>query len=507
MSFNIGIPLACKHIFFNYEFSHGMFACLSFTSIFESFDKFLSASSYSMEQSAKEGFGEINVLFFLYLQCATLMSDHSDAVAIQMLSRTLIFNGYLPYLTEFIKQADICSKNHCALIASYQAFSPPGIGPVFTLEKHSKPINFAVFCDKLPYVFTLSNKIHSLSFKKIVNLGEISLPKLKDRDSYKQMVVNFAETLGEDVQILKTMPGSVVVISDSILHSIKLDSSINFTKVFENITIKNIFQISERHILVLFDQEKYFEVYDFNTGKLDFVQNFDFKIKYIETSLKKNEVILPDTFDSSNSFFIVVLDNSEIHSYTVTLEEELKIKISTFIKSPGCDCIGMKFKGFGYIDTLYVAFLFLSFQDGSVMVFPHYDYAENSKAKKLPLIFMKPNVKEFKNKKLYFLDAEFKKVIFLAEDNLIYLMDENNTESELIKIGGVHNDGFIYKEDLIAGVNKGALSFYKISIQDQNKNYKGILMVHIDAHFMEITTMHIYKKGNELQFFFRKITH
>ena len=127
MSFNIGIPLACKHIFFNYEFSHGMFACLSFTSIFESFDKFLSASSYSMEQSAKEGFGEINVLFFLYLQCATLMSDHSDAVAIQMLSRTLIFNGYLPYLTEFIKQADICSKNHCALIASYQAFSPPGI--------------------------------------------------------------------------------------------------------------------------------------------------------------------------------------------------------------------------------------------------------------------------------------------------------------------------------------------------------------------------------------------
>jgi len=493
MSFNIGIPLACKHLYFNYEFSHGMFACLSFSSIFESFDNFLSASSYSMEKSAKDGFEEMNVLFLLYLQCATLMSDHSDAVAIEMLSRILIFYGYLPYFTDFIKQADNCSKNHCALVAAYQSTTPPGIGPIFTLQKHSKPINFTIFCDKLPYVFTLSNKIHALSFKKIVNLGEIILPKLNDQDYYKQMIVYFEEDLSDDIQTLKTMFGSIIVVSDSILHSVKLDSSLNFTKVFENKKIKNIFQITPSHVLVLFDQEKYFEVYDFNSGKIDFIQNYEFNVKYIETRLKKDEANTPDSFDSATSFFIVVLENSEIHSYRIIYGEgtEIKIEISTLIKSPGCDCIGVKFQKFEYIPSIKGPITSFSFQDGSIMFLQEYYLKNNSQ---LALTFMKLK-KEVNNAKLTVLDACFKIILFLSDDCFIYIIDENNEEMELIKIGGVHNNGFIYKENLIVGLNGGALSFYLISKNYEDKTYKGLLIATVDAHFMDISGMHIYKKG------------
>jgi hypothetical protein len=112
----------------------------------------------------------------------------------------------------------------------------------------------------------------------------------------------------------------------------------------------------------------------------------------------------------------------------------------------------------------------------------------------LALTFMKLK-KEVNNAKLTVLDACFKIILFLSDDCFIYIIDENNEEMELIKIGGVHNNGFIYKENLIVGLNGGALSFYLISKNYEDKTYKGLLIATVDAHFMDISGMHIYKKG------------
>jgi hypothetical protein len=69
------------------------------------------------------------------------MCDYADSSATQIELRLLMFNGSIPLLTEFLKQADDNSKYHCALISAYRSLPPPVIGPIFILEKHSKPIN------------------------------------------------------------------------------------------------------------------------------------------------------------------------------------------------------------------------------------------------------------------------------------------------------------------------------------------------------------------------------
>ena len=86
-----------------------------------------------------------------------------------------MFNGSIPLLTEFFKQADKNSKYHCAFISAYQSLPPPGIGPLFILEKHSKPIYCTLHVFSL--IFTLSTKIHVFNSTGILNLVEIELFK------------------------------------------------------------------------------------------------------------------------------------------------------------------------------------------------------------------------------------------------------------------------------------------------------------------------------------------
>ena len=488
---NIGIPLACNHIFFNYTFSHGLFTCCHYNDTFETLDKFLNSSSYSLSPEAAEASKEINFLFFFYLQCSISMYDYSDAAAIQILSRGLIFNGHLKNFTNFIHQADLDSKYHCALQVAYQYLSPPGIGPIFSLEKHSKPINCALFCKNLPYVFTLSNKIHALSLRKIIHMGEIMLPNLKEPDFYKQMIVYLAEDLGDEVKSLRIISGAAIVISDFTLYSVSLDSSLYFTKHFESFKLKSIFQISQKHILVVFDEEKFFEVYNLYTGALEFVQNFDLKIKFIQTAHHSNCVNQEDDFELQRDIFIV-LDNPEIHIIRFSTDEDaLKIVKKTTLKSPGIDCIGVRFidsESFSYTRICF------SFKDGSIFLLELEKENFNTK------ILLKPikDEKDTKNLQLVLMDNKFYKILFLDSNQQLLLMIQKNESFYLFKIPGTYTNGYIVKENLIVGINKGVLDFYKISSIDKNNNLRGLHLMSTDAHFMDITSFFLYKKGKSL---------
>ena len=112
---NLCIPLACKHIYFNYEFSHGQFTCCRYEDILESLQKISQASSYTKSEEAKKSLHELNFVRFLYLQCVISINDHPDSIAIQILSRTLMFYGDLDNMSEFINQSDKNSTKHCAL--------------------------------------------------------------------------------------------------------------------------------------------------------------------------------------------------------------------------------------------------------------------------------------------------------------------------------------------------------------------------------------------------------
>ena len=481
MTPNISYPLAAKHVFFNYEFLSGLFACISVPEIFEAMQKYSSGSSYSLSEEARIALTELNYLNILFYQCMISMSDHANSVSVQILSRVLIFYGYLPYLTDFIKQSDKYSKNQCALLAPYQSLLPPGMGPLFALEKHSRPIHSAIFANKSPLIFTLSTKIHAINLNELDDLGEIELPKLNEPDYFKQMIVYFEKIPDDNVKQFKLIKGRVIVISSNCLFSINFDSNEIFIKMFEHTKIKSISQISQRHVLVVFDQEKYFEIYDFYTGELVLIQKFDLIIKCApcdNSSVTNEEHINGRNVYFSDLKICIVLENSEIKILSLNKDErEIKISEMITIQSPGIECIDACYSKSSDQNAYF------SFNDGSLLI--SNEYFES-------FVFVKPKLKEPKsNLTVRYLNTGNKGLILLlGNDQFIYFCDSNH----IIKLADQkkYSDAIFCEDFTVGCVSKGVIDIYRIH-KDEINAYQGVFMMSFDAHFMDITCFQ--KKG------------
>ena len=502
---NIGLALACKHIFYNYEFSHAFFVCCGHIEVFDVLQKFSLASSYALSEESALVIKELKFQQQLYLQCGISISDFPDSLALQTLSRSLIFYGFSPFLTEFIDQSDKYSKNHCALTVSYQSLPPPGIGALFTLEKHTKPIYFTIVGgDNDSLAFTLSNKIHALNMSLLSGIGEILLPKLNETDIYKQMIIYLLEKPSTDIKRLNLINGTVIVTSESHLHSINFDSSYNFSKIFENVKIKKAMQISQNHILVCFEETKYFEVYNFYTGEMVSTQNFDFKIKFMQIDLSLDEISLPKNFDNSLQL-VLVLENSAIHYLAIknTIKandkkgNELTIENMYSFKSPGIECISFEYKH----NRFNVSSIFcFSFKDGSIIL-NSLDLNRNKNSNFI-LEAVKPNLKDNNQNGIqiqmtlsdYFQnDSHNTGLLFIGGNGFIYvyIIEDGATEFNFFKISGVYDKAYFSKKMQILGLNKGMLDVYQI--KSKKDQYLGILLMSIDIHFMDITC--VFFKG------------
>jgi hypothetical protein len=495
------IPLACKHIYFNYEFSHGQFTCCSYDTIFKEIQDLRQLSSYALNEETSKANQELKFLNFLYLQCLISMNDHPDSMAIQILSRNLIFHGYLTNFTELINQCDKLSPKHCALIASYQSLQPPGIGPLFTLEKHSKPIYSAVFCHKnSSFVFTLSDKINVFNLMEVKVVGDLLLPTLTLDEHYKQMLIYFTVFNDDNNTNLKLMNGAAVVISDHLIYSINFDSTVNFMKTFDNVTINKIYKISSNHILVFFENSKYFEIYNFHTGEILLSKTFALEIKFIETNLSNGQ-----NFDTPVKL-LIVLKNSEIQILDITgvLETEnrklnnLNVDLISTLPSPGIDCVACAKaeKSVNYSSSVKFSSFFLSFKDGSLLIFGS-DSLEN---KTLTGICLKPILEEYNQNgiqlSLKLLHSIENRILLIDENQFIYFMEENeNNLYYLSKIGGYYTNGYFLAKNIVCGINNGLVDIFQLSNGGKDgKEFKSIFLMQIDAHFMDIT--HLYYKGD-----------
>ncbi len=387
---NLCIPLACKHIYFNYQFSHGLFHVCSYNDILDDLKNVSKSSSYTTSDEAKNGLKELKFINCLYLQCLISMSDNPDSMALQILQRTLIFYGFLPHLSELIKQCDNYSNRHCALVAVYQSLPPPGLSEVFNLEKHAKPIYSTVIGEK-SFIYTLSTKIHIFNMQSGKDSGFIELPK--SNEHYKQLLVYYSASNVVSTMHSKLINGVAIVISDKLLYSINLDSSVNFSKEFFNDRlIKKIFQITKNHILTAFENSKFFEIYNFYTGEMVMEKGFEKKIKFIETDTQTDIVYESNRFNSTSKKYItVVLQNSEIHFFKIHLNEgdknfnDIKLDLITQTKPAGIECVAcdnMLSKDEFYKDKNSGLFC-LSFKDGSLLL---------TGLEQGPLKFLKPKL-------------------------------------------------------------------------------------------------------------------
>ena len=505
---NICLPLGCKHIYYNYEFSHALFTCCTYSEIFENLQRFSEASSYKISEEASLALKEIKFLNLMYLQCSISISDFPDSLALQILSRSLVFYGHLKHLTEFITQCDKNSRNHCALVMPYQSLPPTGMGPLFTLEKHSKPIYTAILGgDNDSFVFTLSNKIHVFNMQDLNDIGKIELQKLKESDNYKQMIINFVENPGDNVSNLNLLIGTVVAISDHTVYSINLDLAFNFSKTFDNVRIRTAMQISPNHILVSFEETKYFEVYNMHSGEMILNQSFEFEIKFIRTGLKLDQIFTPEHFSGALSL-IIVLENSELHFYRIENKidkkdrkgNEVKIECVNRLKSTGIECISCEYLNdkIGHDSAFCLSFKDVSFILTSTDVDKICN--DNNEGKITGLYSFKPNSRDFKQNKskyqLKLLHSFEKNILFLSENGFIYALTENKISKDLddfIRIGGVYTNGYFYKDQSIVAISKGVLDFYQIA--NVNGQYMGVLIASVDVHFMDIT--YLFFKGIE----------
>ncbi len=371
---NLCIPLACKHIYFNYQFSHGLFHVCSYNDILDDLKNVSKSSSYTNTDEAKNGLMELKFLNYFFMQCLISLSDYPDTMALQILQRTLIFYGFLPHLSELIKQCDNYSHRHCALVAAYQSLPPPGLSELFNLEKHTKPIYCTVIGEK-SFIYTLSTKIHIFNIQSGKDSGFIELPK--SNEHYKQLLVYFSTSNVASTLHSKLINGVAIVISDKLLYSINLDSSVNFTKEFNDRIIKKIFQITQNHILVVFENSNFFEIYNFYTGEMVMKKCFDKIIKFIETDTQTDRIYESKHFYStSRKYITVVLQNSELHFFKTKLNEgdkhfnEIKLDLVTQTKPTGIECVecdNMLTKD-DYNKDKNIGQFCLSFKDGSLLV-------------------------------------------------------------------------------------------------------------------------------------------
>jgi hypothetical protein len=67
MTANLALPLACEHVYFNYEFLTGMFLCSNYNDIMDNLNKIKEASSYSLSLESKKAHEEIALLTLIML--------------------------------------------------------------------------------------------------------------------------------------------------------------------------------------------------------------------------------------------------------------------------------------------------------------------------------------------------------------------------------------------------------------------------------------------------------
>jgi len=139
---NLAVPLACEHVFFNYEFITGLFTCSSFNEITDQLQRFTDGSSYNMLE--KRALSELKMMSLIFLQAGSLMGDFPTQTASFILTRALRFNNYFKFFTQLIDQYDRFSYKQSALIVPCQFLQTPGADLIFQLDKHSFPIRATV---------------------------------------------------------------------------------------------------------------------------------------------------------------------------------------------------------------------------------------------------------------------------------------------------------------------------------------------------------------------------
>ncbi len=492
---NLAIPLACEHVYFNYEFVTGLFTCCTFNEITDQLQLFTSGSSYNLID--KRALSELNLMSLIFLQVSSLISDFPTQAVSLILARALRFNNYLRFFTQLIDQYDRFSFKQSALIVPCQFLQTPGADLIFQFDKHLLPIRATVIgCDNDSFTFTLSNKLIAFNMQNIKTSGEILMPN--SNLPFQHLVVYFAQFDQEADTLLKNISGGFLVSNTKELISYGFNSQIYFHKKFDNSIIESLHFLSSNHVLVHFKDESYFEIYNIFTS--EFVRQ-DFPSKIVSISCNHPTKIILCLDKLENTVIVVALLSQDIHLYQFKSTSEVdclnfKHKESNEFKLEQVRHLkptGIPIRSVSFLQESNEEYVVIFLDDGSFLFVkyflnPQFEINEN-------LMIMLVKFKNFSDgdKNIYYklVDYRDKTILVLGSNNQLYvLLSVAFGEKKMIEINGKFDGGAILDDDKFAGFSKGNIYLFKLLIiKTKNETgktfvkYKVIQLSSIEAHY------------------------
>ena len=436
-----------------------------------------SHSSYQMSEEAKMCAKELQIFKIIFLQCIFNMKEIPYSIGVQILPRSLVFYSELKYFTKLIDEFDRNSSLTCSLSVPYQYLQPPGNEYLFSYENHRKPITcVAMGGDNDQFVFILSNKLTVFSMDDLSELCHVKFKK--DESPFSILIVytfgdiekKFLEVKNQDKE------SGFIVLNKKQYMSYKFSGILVATKSFEFETISNAYLLSRKHILISFENRRYFDVYDFTTSTFIKRQNFDSIVKFVKVNTHHKYVNNCDYFENSEICIYVVLEYSHIFIFNVKLgqnDEILDLDLMHEYQATGFECYSIKIK-FKFYYHFKIEDCLITQSDGCLINIKP-DYCEFYK----PLLI---------NTQLKIIDFNKENYLLLGSNRKLYASICSFPEQhELIEIDGTFDNGKYFSSNTVLGFSNGIISVHAFKIEKEKKRYTICKINEIDAHFDKIT--------------------
>lgn len=208
-----------------------------------------------------------------------------------------------------------------------------------------------------------SNVLH-ISTGKLETIGEIQLPNANKKFYSVFRGYFITRPLGNELS-LSEFKGGVLFMTDDCFYSMKFNKELNYCKTYAQLKLENIFILNPHHVLVLFKDKNFFDIYDLFTGELVTQYTFNSEIKYILPDLRNDYMV---NLRSKETKLIIVLEKCEIKlaTFNPNTSENERIVFDYELAPAGIECMSL---ALSTLNDLKRSDLFaLTLEDGSVIV-------------------------------------------------------------------------------------------------------------------------------------------
>ena len=463
----------CEHFAFNYDF---FYAKLMTTDVVTILKELQIDDVKSEIEDIKRLERQIGLFSFILISNFSMLQKNPQNFAIQLCAKGLIFYRILNCFKNLIDEADLKSPNSCALITPYQYLLPPGDGLLISIENHKAPIKTTLINERL--IITCSDRLNAFEMSELKNFGEIVYP---DNILVEETRAYFNHK-PEMVTSFNLIDGGYVLRSQDTVMSYKFDQTLIFSKKFSN--LKNIFLVPKKFLVLQFEDETYFEIYNVLTGEKLIRESFKTKIKLMACNVRFDRIIEMNLKNDQEFSLVVVLEKSEIHRFKIGNEKS----ILTFVfKLPpaGIECHALSFSSqedsMCFDDPNYFV---LAFEDGGFCCFMDEDYESDES---VDAIYFKPNP-IIKNKidLLKIQAVNESGLLFITSNGDVYVM--NRSDSMIRMIPGQYQITSTVTSNYLALSSYGSVDcFYLPKTTNNDKSHKALKYLKFDAHYDDLT--------------------